>query len=81
MAMHAMELIHMEYMAMESGKPGDKIKKDINVLVVSDHFRRYIQAFVMVSQTAKIVAQKLWDKYFIHFGSPEKIPSDQGKEL
>ena len=42
--------------------------KDINVLVVTDHFTMYVEAFVTPTQTPKVVAQTLWDKYFIHYG-------------
>ena len=37
----------MDYVRIESGKPDDKLKKDINVLVVTGHFTRYAQGFVM----------------------------------
>ena len=34
-----------------------------------------------LSQTAKVVAHTLWDKYFVHYGLPEKILSDQGRHF
>ena len=46
-------------------------------LVIIDHFTWYEQAFVTPSQTTWVVAQTLWDKYFMYYGFPEKIPSDQ----
>ena len=45
---HPLELVHMDYLAIESGKTG----KDVNILVVTDHFIHYAQAFVTPSQTA-----------------------------
>ena len=33
------------------------------------------------SQTAKVVAQTLWDKYFMHYGLPEKTVSDKGQNF
>ena len=50
--------------------------KDI-VLVVADHFTRYAQAFVTTSQTAIVVAQTLYTEYFVHYGWPDKLHSDQ----
>ena len=55
--------------------------KDVNVLVVTDHFTCYAKAFVTLSQMAKVVSQILWDKYFVHYGLPEKIISEQGKNF
>ena len=53
----------------------------MNVLIVTDHFTRYAQAFVTPNQKASTVAKNLWDKFFIHYGFPEKILSDQGCNL
>ena len=50
----------------------------MNVLIATDHFTRYTQAFVTPNQKASTVAKTLWDKFFIHYGFPEKILSDQG---
>ena len=36
------------------------------------------QAIVTPSQTAKVKAQTLWDIFFMNYGFPEKILSDQG---
>ena len=72
-----MELIHMDFLTTES----DKADKDVNILVVTNHFTRYAQAFVTPMQTARVVAQILWDKCFVHYGLPEKILSDQGRNF
>ena len=53
----------------------------MNVLIVIDHFTRYAQAFVTPSQKASTVAKTLWDKFFVHYGFPEKILSDQGRNF
>ena len=76
-ATHFMELIHMDFLTIESGKAA----KDVNILVVTDHFTRYGQAFVTPTQTAGEVAQTLWDKFFVHYGLPEQILSDQGRNF
>ena len=73
-AIHPLELIHMDFLTIESGKTG----KDVNILVINDHLTWYAQAFVTPSLTAQVVAQTLWDKFFMHYGLPEKNLSNQG---
>ena len=73
LATHPMELLHVDFLTTESGK-GDK---EINILVVTEHFTKYVQDYVTLSQTAKVIAQTLWDKYLMHYGLPEKIVRDQ----
>ena len=46
---YPMELVHMDFLVIGS-KMGPA--KDINVLVITDHFSRYAQAFVTTNQTA-----------------------------
>ena len=76
-ASYPMELVHIDYLTIES----NKTEKDINILVVTDHFTRLAQAFVTPSQTASVVAKTLWDKFFMYYGIPEKILSDQGRNF
>ena len=52
---HPLELAHMDFLTIELGKTG----KDVNILVVTDHFTCYGQAFVTPSQTVQVVAQTL----------------------
>ncbi len=50
-----------------------------NVLIVTDHFIRYSQAFPTRSQKVHEVARVLVDKYFVHYGLPARVHSDQGR--
>lgn len=52
-----------------------------NVLVVTDHFTRYAQAFPTKDQKALTVARTLCEKYFVHYGLPNRIHSDQGRDF
>ena len=72
-----MELVHMDYLTIESNKED----KDMNILVATDHFTRLAHAFVTPSQTASVVAKTLWDKFFMYYGIPEKILSNQGRNF
>ena len=73
MATHPLELVHLDYLCLEPGKHLEE-----NVLVVTDHFTRYAQAYVTKTQTAQMTAKTLWDKFIVHHGLPEKILTDQG---
>ena len=37
-----------------------------------------MQAFIAPTQTAQVVVQTLWNKFYMHYGYPDKILSDQG---
>ena len=76
-ATYPMELVHMDYLTVEANRGG----KDVNILVITDHFTCYAQAIITSSQTAKCTAQGLWDKFIVHYGVPEKILTDQGCNL
>ena len=77
LATRPLELVHIDFLTIESGKTD----KDINILVVTDHFTKYAQAFITHSQTASVVANTLWECFFAHYGFPEKILSDQGRNF
>ena len=64
----SMELVHIDYLMIESKTS----EKDVNILIITDHFTRYAQAYVTHSQTASVVANTLWECFFIHYGFPEK---------
>ena len=53
--------------------------RSINVLIVTDLFTKYVQAYVTLKQTAVVVAWTLWENFLVHYGWPEKILMDQGK--
>ena len=48
---------------------------------MTDHFTRYAQAYITSNQKASTVAKTLWDQFFVHYGFPEKILSDQGRNF
>ena len=72
---YPMELVHINFLSIPN-----RSDKDINILVVTDHFTRLGHAFVIPTLTASIVAKVLWDKFFIYYGIPEKILSNQNRE-
>ena len=74
---HPLELVHIDYLKIES----NKTDKDIHILIVTDHFTRFAQAFITPNETAPVVARTLWDQYFMRYGIPEKVLSDQGRNF
>ena len=50
-----------------------------NVMVMQDHFSKYVVAYVVKDQTARTAAETLRNGYFGLFGAPAYLVSDQGK--
>ena len=76
-----LELVHIDYVGMEVTVATDKKPVVKNVLVVVDHFTRYVQAFVMKNHTARTTARVLYNNYFSVFGFPQRLMSDQRTEF
>ena len=70
------ELIHLDYLKIEPSKGNIE-----NVLVITDHFTRYAQAFPSKTQTALATAKLLWNNFILHYGFPSKIITDQGRNF
>ena len=51
-----MELVHLDSLTL-GGKAGDH--KNVNTLIVTDHFTKYAQAYITPKQTAVVVAKTL----------------------
>ena len=73
------ELLHVDFTSIEETVP---LKEELviqNVLVLQDHFSKYVVAYVMKDQTARTAAETLRNEYFRLFGAPAYFISDQGK--
>ena len=66
----------MDYLKIEPSKGNIE-----NVLVITDHFTIYAQAFPLKTQTALATAKLLWNNFILHNGFPEKIITDQGRNF
>ena len=69
LATHPLELVHLDYLCLE---PGNGLEE--NVLVVTDHFTWYAQAYVTRTQTAQMTATTLWDKVHCPLWVTQKDP-------
>ena len=75
-ASQPMELVHMDFLSIEPSKGNIE-----NVLVITDHFTRYAQAYASKTQRAQATAELLWENFIRHYGFPEKFLSDQGRNF
>ena len=54
-----LELVHLDYLKIEPSKGNVE-----NVLIITDHFTRYAQAFPSKTQTALATAKLLWNNFY-----------------
>ena len=73
---HPLHLVHMDYLTIREGE--DDMKKNVNVLVITDHYTRFSQAIITQTQTAQAIAKVVWERFFSILGLPEKLLTDQG---
>ena len=68
----------MDFLTL-GGKANDN--RGVNILIVTDHFTKYAQAYATPKQTTVVVDQTLWENFLVHYGWPEGILTDQGKSF
>ena len=73
------ELLHVDFTSIEETVPLKEDPVIHNVLVLQDHFSKYVVAYVVKDQTARTAAETLRNGYFRLFGAPAYLVSDQGK--
>ena len=73
------ELLHVDFTSIEEMVPLKEEPIIHNVLVLQDHFSKYIVAYVVKDQTASTATETLRIGYFGLFGAPAYLISDQGK--
>ena len=73
------ELLHVDFTSIEETVPLKEDPVIRNVLVLQDHFSKYVVAYVVKDQTARTAAETLRIGYFRLFGTPAYLVTDQGK--
>ena len=73
------ELLLVDFTSIEEMVPLREDPVIRNVLVLQDHFSKYVVAYVVKDQTAHTAAETLRIGYFRLFGAPACLVSDQGK--
>ena len=73
------ELLHVDFISTEETVPLCQEPVIRNVMVMQDHFSKYVVAYVVKDQTARTAAEMLRNGCFGLFGAPVYLVSDQGK--
>jgi hypothetical protein len=68
-----MEIICIEYLSLERFNDGFE-----HILVITDHFTRYAQAYPTKNQTANTTAKILFEQFIGHYGFSSAMHRDQG---
>ena len=63
----------MDILTLEPSKGNYK-----HILVITDHFTRFVMAIPTRNQLARTVADAFYNKCILHYGTPERIHADQG---
>ena len=73
------ELLHVDFTSIEETVPLHEEPVIRNVMVMQDHFSKYVVVYVVRDQTARTAAETLRNGYFGLFGAPAYLVSDQRK--
>ena len=73
------ELLHVDFTSIEETVPLCEEPVIRNVMVMQDHFSKYVVAYVVKDQMARTATETLRNGYFGLFGAPAYLVSDQGK--
>ena len=76
-----LELVHVDFTSIETTMELNKPLSVKNVLVLTDHFTRYVMAFVTKDQKAKTIARILYERFISVFGAPAKLSQRSRREL
>lgn len=74
LATRPLEIVAIDFTTLERASSGHE-----NVLVVTDVFSKFTQAYPTTDQKAKSVVKVLTEKWFYTYGVPQRIHSDQGR--
>ena len=71
-----MDLVYINFTRVDPSKSGKE-----NILVLTDAFTKFSQAFITPNQKVLTIAKILVDRWFYVYGIPTRIHSDQGRSF
>ena len=80
-ATEPMDLVHVDLVRMEVTVETKKKLVVQKILVVTDHFSQFVQAYKVKDKRAITIVKCLYDNYFRHYSFPQHLLSDQGTEF
>ena len=76
-ATYPMQLVAMDIVGQfPESESGSKY-----ILVVSDYYTKWVEAYGIANQEASTIAQILLDEFFCHFSPPQQLHSDQRRQF
>lgn len=76
MASKPLEILALDFTTLDRASDGSE-----NLLVVTDVFSKFTQAYHTPDQRASTVVRVLTDKWFYIYGVPRRIHTDQGRHF
>ena len=74
-----LQLVHHNFTLSETTTNLNELPKVEHILVIVDHFTRYMRAYVTKDQKVSTAAKTLYEWFIFIFGAPKRILMDQGK--
>ena len=71
-----LQLVHLDFTSFESTMDLDKMPEVKHILVIVDHFTRYMRAYIAKDQKASTVTKCLYERFIFIFGAPKKLITD-----
>ena len=76
-----MDLMHVDLVMMEVTVKTKKKPVVQKILVVTDHFSQFVQAYKVKDKRAIAITKCLYDNYFRHYSFPRHLLCDQGTKF
>ena len=73
-----LDLLHVDFISIETILELNQSSRVANILVSQDHFTKHVLAYVTPHQTAKTFAKFLYGGYISIFGAQARLLSDRG---